>query len=118
MADNIIVAVRVRPFNQREKDLGCKCVVQMDSNSTYLDCGTEGRKTFNFDFSYWSHNADDHHFATQETVYNDIGKGVLANCWEGTCQREQTRVPVRAACRRPLRLCLSLVSGGAFALPM
>jgi len=83
MADNIIVAVRVRPFNQREKDLGCKCVVQMDSNSTYLDCGTEGRKTFNFDFSYWSHNADDHHFATQETVYNDIGKGVLANCWEG-----------------------------------
>jgi kinesin family protein 1/kinesin family protein 13 len=83
MSDNIIVAVRCRPFNQREKDLGSRCVVAMEGSTTYLDAGSEGRKTFNYDHSYWSHSESDAHFATQETLYNDIGKGVLTNCWEG-----------------------------------
>ncbi|ESO83150.1 hypothetical protein LOTGIDRAFT_169554 [Lottia gigantea] len=34
--DKIKVAVRVRPVNRREKELGTKCVVDMENNQTIL----------------------------------------------------------------------------------
>ena len=42
------------------------------------------KKTFTFDYSYNSfvpEDADDH--ASQETVWNDLGVGVLENAWQG-----------------------------------
>jgi hypothetical protein len=33
---SVKVAVRVRPFNQREKDLKCECIVDMKDPSTKL----------------------------------------------------------------------------------
>ena len=32
MSESVKVAVRVRPFNQREKDHGSKLIIQMDGN--------------------------------------------------------------------------------------
>ena len=59
------------------------------------------KKKFYFDFSYWSHDqfmVDEETgmfekdspaspYASQTTVYNDLGKGVLDNAWDGyhTC---------------------------------
>jgi len=38
---------------------------------------------FSYDYSYWSHQESDPNYASQTTVYNDLGKSVLDNAWEG-----------------------------------
>jgi len=58
---SVKVAVRVRPFNQREKDLGAKCCVTMNGPSTKIvDPNPEPNKpaerTFAFDYSFCSHD--------------------------------------------------------------
>ena len=68
---NIKVAVRVRPFNQREKDMGSECIIRMDSNQTHIkdpvshltkhkhkSClqETGEEKTYSFDKCFWSHD--------------------------------------------------------------
>lgn len=57
---SVKVGVRVRPFNQRETDLGCKLCVDMIGNMTKLfDADNpEGSKhrDFTFDYSFWSHD--------------------------------------------------------------
>ncbi|MEQ2311323.1 Kinesin-like protein kif1b [Ameca splendens] len=44
----------------------------------------EPAKTFSFDYSYWSHTTpEDPCFASQNRVYNDIGKEMLEHAFEG-----------------------------------
>lgn len=43
----------------------------------------EAVKSFNFDYSYWSHQSEDEHFADQITVYKDIGEEMLEHAFEG-----------------------------------
>jgi len=51
------VAVRVRPFNSREKQLSGGCIVNMDGNKTIIRHNENGRiKDFAFDYSFWSHD--------------------------------------------------------------
>ncbi|KAG1667381.1 Kinesin-like protein unc-104 [Nymphon striatum] len=40
-------------------------------------------KSFNFDYSYWSHNTHDEDFASQSTVYKDMGEEMLLHAFEG-----------------------------------
>merc|ERR1711988_116290 len=50
-------------------------------------------KTFSFDYSYWSHDnfsdndgllvANNSKYASQQTVFDDLGQGVLNNAFEG-----------------------------------
>ena len=96
-AGNIKVVVRVRPFNGREIDRNAKSVVQMKDNQTILipppDAeerlrkggvkGADGQKTFAYDKSYWSFNRNDPHFAGQNNLFNDLGKPLLDNAFEG-----------------------------------
>lgn len=91
------MAVRVRPFNKREKAKNATLIVKMKDNSTYLENPEEPNedpKKFTFDFSYWSHDGFEEkpngylaptvpHYADQMKVYNDLGKGVLENAWAG-----------------------------------
>lgn len=44
-------------------------------------------KTFTFDNSFWSHDKEDPHYATQEDVYNSLGEEFLDHNFEGyhTC---------------------------------
>lgn len=103
---SIKVAVRVRPFNGRERDLGCSCCVSMSDKSTTLHKLTttcldnkenreasnkdvaicqdtkEDTKSFTFDHSYWSHKKD-HNYACQEQVYKDIGAEMLEHAIQG-----------------------------------
>jgi len=95
------VAVRVRPFNKREIARNAKMIVEMSGASTKISNPEDSNesKTFAFDYSYWSFDGskdrgdgyqmpDKGHsngskFCDQEKVFNDLGKGILKNAWEG-----------------------------------
>ncbi|XP_054857110.1 kinesin-like protein KIF1B isoform X2 [Eublepharis macularius] len=84
---SVKVAVRVRPFNSREISKESKCIIQMQGNSTSIlnpKNPKEAAKSFSFDYSYWSHTSpEDPCFASQNRVYNDIGKEMLLHAFEG-----------------------------------
>nr|XP_043893492.1 kinesin-like protein KIF1B isoform X15 [Solea senegalensis] len=84
---SVKVAVRVRPFNSREMSKDSKCIIQMQGNTTTIlnpKAPKEPAKTFSFDYSYWSHTTpEDSSFASQNRVYNDIGKEMLQHAFEG-----------------------------------
>ncbi|KAG8530758.1 uncharacterized protein KY384_004115 [Bacidia gigantensis] len=96
-AGNIKVVVRVRPLNGREIQRQSKCVVQMKDNQTILipppdaeerlrksgGKGADGQKTFAYDKSYWSFDRNDPHFAGQDHLFNDLGKPLLDNAFQG-----------------------------------
>ncbi|XP_069106121.1 kinesin-like protein KIF13A isoform X3 [Argopecten irradians] len=94
------VAVRVRPMNRREIDLGTKYIVDMEGNQTILyhhqnsphDGGGErgngagGRKapkTFAFDHCFWSIDETNPKFAGQEKVFSCLGQDVLEQAFDG-----------------------------------
>ncbi|CAJ0578682.1 unnamed protein product, partial [Mesorhabditis spiculigera] len=96
--DNIVVAVRVRPFNDREKARKAGLIIEMpDGKATGIrdpSNMSEEPKWFTFDQSYWSHDGfktessgylapADPKYADQKKVFNDLGKGVLDNAWKG-----------------------------------
>ncbi|XP_072222335.1 kinesin-like protein KIF1B isoform X11 [Leuresthes tenuis] len=84
---SVKVAVRVRPFNSRETSKDSKCIIQMQGNTTTIlnpKAPKEPAKTFSFDYSYWSHTTpEDPSFASQNRVFNDIGKEMLEHAFEG-----------------------------------
>lgn len=57
---SVKVAVRVRPFNQREKDGNSKVCVKMNGPTTTLFDEESGKeKPYTFDYSFWSHDEFD-----------------------------------------------------------
>ncbi|KAG5878938.1 hypothetical protein JTB14_005991 [Gonioctena quinquepunctata] len=87
---SVKVAVRVRPFNQREIDMDAQLIIQMrDKTTGILNTKANARdeniryKEFTFDYSYWSLNEQPENFATQEKVYNDLGVEVIDCAFEG-----------------------------------
>ena len=91
---SIVVAVRVRPFNQREKSLKSKLCVKMTGNTTVLMNEHGKKRSFTFDHSFWSHSGfkeekdgtivpKDDRFADQLKVYEMVGKQVLNNALRG-----------------------------------
>nr|CAB3259102.1 kinesin-like protein KIF28P [Phallusia mammillata] len=96
-SDSIKVAVRVRPFNEREKSKDSKCAISMRGNTTTITNPNTGEtKDFTFDRSYWSHDGfreldngqlvrdgDHSPYVDQDRVFEDLGQGVLNNAWDG-----------------------------------
>lgn len=93
---SVKVAVRIRPFNSRENEMGAKVCLRMTKQGQTIITNPEDDKdkTFTFDYSYWSHDgyhvgddgeliADNDMYATQRKVYDDLGAGVLDNAFEG-----------------------------------
>lgn len=62
---SVKVAIRVRPFNQREIDLDAKCCVKMDGETTEIVDEEGQKRSFTFDFSFWSHDG----FKTEDDGY-------------------------------------------------
>eukprot|EP00327_Prymnesium_parvum_P006600 CAMPEP_0182806980 /NCGR_PEP_ID=MMETSP0006_2-20121128/5888_1 /TAXON_ID=97485 /ORGANISM="Prymnesium parvum, Strain Texoma1" /LENGTH=1608 /DNA_ID=CAMNT_0024932631 /DNA_START=18 /DNA_END=4844 /DNA_ORIENTATION=- len=102
--ESVQVAVRVRPFNSREKDRNATCIIRMRGKTTVIiNPDTEEEKEFAFDYSYWSHDGFDvldepagyneisttnpskfgAEYASQKTVYDGLGAGVLTNALKG-----------------------------------
>ncbi|XP_044252923.1 kinesin-like protein unc-104 isoform X7 [Tribolium madens] len=84
---SVKVAVRVRPFNNREISRECKCIIKMGGNTTTIANPKadpkEALKSFNFDYSYWSHDETDPEFSSQLVVYKDIGEEMLQHSFDG-----------------------------------
>ncbi|XP_014670393.1 PREDICTED: kinesin-like protein unc-104 [Priapulus caudatus] len=86
---SVKVAVRVRPFNKREIEHQCKCIIAMQGETTTIsnpkpDSHKEASKSYNFDHSYWSHTGpDDLTFTSQAKVYSDVGEEMLQHAFEG-----------------------------------
>jgi kinesin family protein 16B len=87
---SVKVAVRVRPFNQRELDMDTQLIIQMNGKTTgILNSKANTRdenirhKEFTFDYSYWSHDDNSPNFASQERVYSDLGTEVVDCAFEG-----------------------------------
>ncbi|XP_011668890.1 kinesin-like protein KIF28P isoform X2 [Strongylocentrotus purpuratus] len=99
MAESVKVAVRCRPFNSREKARNAKLIIDMNGNTTTIsdpEAPNEEPRKFNFDYSYWSHDgytvpatddgyleASNKKYCDQKRVFEDLGRGVLANAWQG-----------------------------------
>ncbi|XP_063899728.1 kinesin-like protein KIF13A isoform X6 [Helicoverpa armigera] len=88
--DKIKVAVRVRPFNRRELELGTQCVVEMESQQTILQIPQSAHekerrqpKTFAFDHCFYSLDPSLPHFASQKTVFECLGRDILDNAFDG-----------------------------------
>ncbi|KAM4771717.1 kinesin-like protein KIF16B [Rhinophrynus dorsalis] len=91
---SVKVAVRVRPMNRREKDLGAKFIIEMEGKKTTItnikmsdgvtgDSGRDRTKTFTYDFSYFSADSKNNNFVSQERVFKDLGTDVLKSAFEG-----------------------------------
>ncbi|XP_063616428.1 kinesin-like protein KIF13A [Cydia splendana] len=88
-SDKIKVAVRVRPFNRRELELGTQCVVDMEQQQTVLqypqahDKDRKQPKTFAFDHCFFSLDSSLPNFASQKTVFECLGRDILDNAFDG-----------------------------------
>ncbi|XP_036397503.1 kinesin-like protein KIF28P [Megalops cyprinoides] len=96
--DCVKVAVRLRPFNKRERDAGSRCIITMSSNVTTIQDprNQQARRTFTFDHAYWSHSGfirnkdglfvpeeQGSRYADQSHVFQDLGEGILENALQG-----------------------------------
>ena len=91
MSNAIVVGVRVRPFNAREIKYGSRCVILMEGNVTKLIIVRQGKMTFEtpkefvFDFAFWTHSKEETKttYASQEFVFESLGRQILTNIFEG-----------------------------------
>ncbi|XP_029155679.1 kinesin-like protein KIF13A isoform X3 [Nylanderia fulva] len=88
--DKIKVAVRVRPFNRRELELGTQCVVEMTGQQTILQhpitmdkIDRNKPKTFAFDHCFYSLEPGTENFASQDVVFDALGRDILDNAFQG-----------------------------------
>jgi hypothetical protein len=93
------VAVRVRPFNKREKERESRTIIEMlPGNKTAIENPENGdKKEYTFDYSYWSHDGfiepdtdggylnpqPGSRYDDQNKVYKDLGIEVLDNAFDG-----------------------------------
>ena len=92
---SVKVAVRVRPFNTREKDNKSICNIEMNGSQTTIKDELGQPRTFTFDHSFWSHDCyieqengylspdSSGKYADQKLVFETLGKQILDNAWEG-----------------------------------
>ncbi|ESN92628.1 hypothetical protein HELRODRAFT_69372 [Helobdella robusta] len=85
---SVKVAVRVRPFNNRELAREAVSIIEMSGNSTTIIDPRPGHDfgrmhTFSYDHSYWSLSPEDESFADQKQVYEDIGVEMLEHAMDG-----------------------------------
>ncbi|KAJ2156672.1 hypothetical protein GGF46_005028 [Coemansia sp. RSA 552] len=87
---NVVVAVRCRPLNTREKQRKAQSLVSVDGAQTILDEADDAQqgerrrkrqRRYTFDYSYWA--ADKPGAAGQSLVFGDIGESVLEHALAG-----------------------------------
>ncbi|KNC48833.1 kinesin family member 1B [Thecamonas trahens ATCC 50062] len=85
--DNVQIAVRMRPFNERELALESPaCVTMPTEHMVVVTDPTDGEKQHSFSFNYAYNSFVDAHdeaYASQEKVFDDLGKAYLEAAWAG-----------------------------------
>ncbi|XP_022084311.1 kinesin-like protein KIF14 isoform X2 [Acanthaster planci] len=85
---SVTVAVRVRPFSEKEKkQRDVRCVVSMDGNETTVTTRPGQTSSFCYDLCFWSFDRVKGQYSGQEMVYERLGRPLLDNAFEGynTC---------------------------------
>ena len=92
-AEGVAVVVRVRPFNDREKGKDCKLAVFLgdkdEKGEEIIVKSAREEKSYKFNRVLWSFKEGDKFkdgspaWATQETVFQDIGEPVLQKAMDG-----------------------------------
>ncbi|KNC53662.1 kinesin family member 1B [Thecamonas trahens ATCC 50062] len=79
------VAVRVRPFNERELALGSTSVISMYGAATAIeDVENERAKhEYTYDYSFDSSQPASPAFASQEDVFEALGRPLIEHAWSG-----------------------------------
>ncbi|NXT38157.1 KIF14 protein, partial [Pelecanoides urinatrix] len=84
----VIVAVRVRPFSNREKKENSLPVISMSGSETAVrNPATNQVYSFSYDFSFWSFDKCHPNFASQAMIYKTLAVPLLERAFEGynTC---------------------------------
>ena len=78
-----------------EKARGATCLIRMEGDQTIITKPPDPKnpeakpdvKSFTYDKSYWSFDPNDPRYASQETVYRDLGVELLDHAFAGynTC---------------------------------
>ncbi|NXO37640.1 KIF14 protein, partial [Locustella ochotensis] len=80
----VIVAVRVRPFTNREKTENSFPVISMsDSETIVQNPSTNQVYSFSYDFSFWSFDKGHPNFASQALIYKTLALPLLERAFEG-----------------------------------
>lgn len=85
---SVQVAVRSRPLNREEVDCGASIIVRMNQGQVEVTDSSQGRgQKFTFDNAFWSTDAivpgNKNPVASQETVFETIGKQTLTHTFAG-----------------------------------
>lgn len=70
----------------REDELNSKLIIEMEGKKTRLmkpSKLSDQSHEFTFDYSYCSLNKSDENFTDQETIFNDLGMGIIDCAFEG-----------------------------------
>ncbi|NXH88062.1 KIF14 protein, partial [Edolisoma coerulescens] len=80
----VIVAVRVRPFSNREKTENSFPVISMSGSETIVrNPSTNQVYNFSYDFSFWSFDKGHPNFASQAMIYKTLAVPLLERAFEG-----------------------------------
>ncbi|XP_038000979.1 kinesin-like protein KIF14 [Motacilla alba alba] len=80
----VTVAVRVRPFSNREKTENSFPVVSMCGSETIVqNPSTNQVYSFSYDFSFWSFDKSHPNFASQAIIYKTLALPLLERAFEG-----------------------------------
>ncbi|NWQ91841.1 KIF14 protein, partial [Burhinus bistriatus] len=80
----VIVAVRVRPFSNREKNENSLPVISMSGSETAVqNPATNQVYSFSYDFSFWSFDECHPNFASQAMIYKTLAMPLLERAFEG-----------------------------------
>uniref|UniRef100_A0A0N4Z4F3 Kinesin motor domain-containing protein n=1 Tax=Parastrongyloides trichosuri TaxID=131310 RepID=A0A0N4Z4F3_PARTI len=87
--ERVKVAVRTRPLNKRELDLGTKCCIsfpsktQLTLSQSFEENGNKQPKVFSFDHCFNSTFPSSTNFINQEDVFINLGTDVIDNAFSG-----------------------------------
>ncbi|XP_041885873.1 kinesin-like protein KIF14 isoform X1 [Corvus kubaryi] len=80
----VIVAARVRPFNNREKTENSFPVISVSGSETIVrNPSTNQVYSFSYDFSFWSFDKGHPNFASQAMIYKTLAQPLLERAFEG-----------------------------------
>ncbi|NXG11793.1 KIF14 protein, partial [Sakesphorus luctuosus] len=80
----VTVAVRVRPFSNREKTENSLPVISMSGSETAVrNPSTNQVYSFSYDFSFWSFDKCHPNFASQAVIYQTLAVPLLERAFEG-----------------------------------
>jgi len=79
MGSSLIIKMK----QKKTEIINCNPRPDLLNSTTYSLCDSAPKKEFTFDYSYWSFDNEEGQFASQTQIYEDLGKPVVKDAFEG-----------------------------------